>query len=503
MLKIIAGLFGVMILAAAAFLLLFDVNDWKGWIEEQASAATGREVTIDGPMRVAWAWTPTVTVEGLKISNAAWAKAEHFAEVETFQASIKLWEQLKGRTVLPEIIITRPGLFLEQQDDGTANWTFGDAGEEETAIEAGAEEAAVPDDRTEFPVIEKLLIEEGVYEFFDQSRGIELEGSIQTVASEGGGGDAIEVGGEGKVEGEVFSIDLAAGPLTRLRDPDVPYSVDLSITLGDTTATIEGTLTQPLELAGVDLSLSIEGDNMANVFPITGLPLPPTPPYELKGDLTRDGNRWRFAGFEGRLGESDLAGTIGVDLGEDPLRFDADLQSEKLDFDGLAGFIGAPTEDDSEEQPSETEDGRVIPDQPIDLERLRAANGEATLRAKQILAPDLPIDDLDAELILEDGVLRLEPASFGVAEGTISLWLSLYGAKSPVQIDMLTRMRGLRLKEMFRGSDYLQETGGTIDERIELSGRGKSLRDMLGSADGTSYVVLSDGNLSGVDSGGG
>lgn len=490
--KIMGGLLGLLILSALAFVLLFDINDWKGWIEQQATAALGRDVTIDGPIDIAWGWTPTGTIQNLRIANADWAEAEHFAEVEKLEASIKLWEQLKGRTVLTEIIVERPALFLEQQEDGTANWSFGEAGAEDTVVEAGAEEATVPDDRTEFPVIEKLVIDRGIYGFLDRSRDIDLDGSIQTVAGEGGGGEGVEVDGKGRLEGEDFSIDLSAGALTTLRDPDIPYPVDLELTLGETALTVNGTLTRPLDLAGIDLSLSIEGESMANAFPITGLPLPPTPPYRLKGDLTRDGERWRFSGFDGRLGDSDLRGTIGIDLGEDPLRFDIDLESDRFDIDDLAGVIGAPTED----QPDEADDGRVIPDQPINLDRLRAANGEATLRAGRIVASGLPIDDLTAALTLEDGVLRLEPADFGVAGGNVNLWLSLYGNENPVQIDMLSQVRDLRLKDMFRGSDYVQETGGKIDGRIELSGRGNALRDMLATADGRSNLVVSEGHVS-------
>ena len=491
-LKIIGGLVGLVLLAAIAVVLLFDIDDWKGWIEQQATAALGRDVAIEGPIDLAWGWTPTVTVDGLKIANADWAEAEHFAEVGRLRAGIRLWELLKGRTVLTEIVVTEGGLFLQQQEDGSANWSFGEAGTDDTLVEAGAKEAALPDDRTEFPVIETLVIEDGRYAFLDQSRGIELDGTIRTVAGEGGGGDEVEIAGEGKLEGEAFSIDLSAGALTTLRDADVPYPVDLEVVLGETVVIVGGTLTRPLDLAGIDLNLSIEGENMADAFPITGLPLPPTPPYSLKGALSRDGDRWRFSEFDGRLGGSDLKGMIALDLGQDPLRFEADLRTDKLDFADLAGLIGAPTE----EQPDQRDDGRVLPDQPIDLDRLRAANGKARLRAAQILAPDLPIDDLDAELALEDGVLRLEPADFGVAGGTVNLWLSLYGSQMPVQIDMLTQLRDLRLKDMFRGSDYVQETGGLVDGRIELSGSGGSLRDMLASADGTSNLVISDGNVS-------
>ncbi len=488
----IGSVLGLLLLAAAIVFVTFDINDWKSRLAERATATLGREVAIEGPLDIAWDWTPMITVEGLTIANAGWAEAPHLAKVGKLQASIDLWQQLQGRTVLPEVTLIEPDLFLEQREDGEVNWTFGEKNAEDGVATDVAEEVVVPDDRTEFPVIGELTIGDGAFAFVDAARSLDLEGSIDTVAGEGGGGDEVEISGEGKFEGEAFGVVLEAGPLTRLREPEIPYPVDLTVTLGDTEAAIKGTLTRPLELAGVDLNLTLSGPNLADVFPITGIPLPPTPPYRLTGDLVRAGGLWRFVDFDGRLGDSDLRGVIQIDLTEDPLRFDADLITDKLDFDDLAGFIGAPTEEG--EQDAEADN--IIPDTEINLDRLQAANGKAKLRARTILAPDLPIDDLDAELNLEDGVLRLEPAGFGVADGTVNLWISLYGAQDPVQIDMLTRIRDVRLKEAFKGSGFARETGGKIDGRIELSGRGNSLHEMLDTAEGTSFLVMSDGDIS-------
>lgn len=498
-LAILAGVIGTVIgllfLTIAVFFLTFDINDWKGWIAKKSTAALDREVTIEGPLEIAWDWTPVITMEGPIIANTDWAEAPHLAKLEKLEVSIDLLELLQGRTMLPLVRLTGPDLFLEQTADGEANWTFGAEDAEDTesgAANSVAQGMVVPDDRTEFPVISKLIIDNGAFEYIDPAKNLDLQGRIDTVAGEGGGSEQVEISGEGKLENEAFGLVLNAGPLTTLRDPEVPYPVDLTFTLGDTKAIIEGTLTRPLELAGVDLNLALSGPNLADAFPITGIPLPPTPPYRLTGDLVRAGGLWRFENFDGRLGDSDLRGVIELDLTEHPLRFNTELRSNKLDFNDLAGLVGGPTR----ERPEAEESEDLIPDADINLDRLRAANGKAKLRARKVLTSDLPVDDLEAELMLEDGILRLEPAGFGVADGTVDLWISLYGAQNPVQIDMLTQIRDVSLKGAFRGSDYARETGGKIDGRIELSGRGNSLHEMLDTADGTSFLVMSDGNIS-------
>ncbi len=496
-LSVIGTILVLLLLAVTVLAVTFDINDWKDELSDRATAALGRDVTIDGPIEIDWGWTTSFTIEGLTIANADWAQAPHLAEIEKLEAAIRLWPLLKGRTVLPEIALLGPGLFLQQNSDGETNWTFGKTTDQPQAedgpVEDMAKDAVVPEDRTEFPVVEALIIQDGTFEYLDETQSLDLTGSIATITGEGGGAEKVGISGKGRFEREAFEIDLSAGAFTKLRETEEPYPVDVQMRLGETEVSVSGTLTRPLELAGIDLDLAISGQSLADAFPLTGIPLPPTAPYRLTGDLVRDDQTWRFSNFDGSLGDSDLRGSVDVDLGQDPLYFEADLISSKLDFADLAGFIGAPTDDRQKDQA----DG-LIPDTEINLDRLRAANGKAHLRAKQVIAPNLPIDDLDAQLTLADGVLRLQPTSFGVANGTINLWASLYGAQNPAQIDVLTRVRDFQLKEAFRGSTYAQETGGKIDGRIKLSGRGNSLQEMLASADGTSYMVLSEGRVSGL-----
>ena len=79
---------------------------------------------------------------------------------------------------------------------------------------------------------------------------------------------------------------------------------------------------------------------MAQLYPLLHLVFPKTPPYRLKGRLKHEGNVWSFANFSGRVGGSDLSGNIRVDTAPKRAFMKADLVSNLLDFDDLAGFIG-------------------------------------------------------------------------------------------------------------------------------------------------------------------
>src|SRR5262245_65562616 len=111
----------------------------------------------------------------------------------------------------------------------------------------------------------------------------------------------------------------------------------------------------------------------------------------------------------------------------------ADLVSNMLDFKDLAGFIGGTPgttsgKTASEEQQKlaadDKENDRIFPDQRFSLERLRAMDADVRLRAKRILAPNLPIDDLNAKLSIHDCVLKFDPDVFGDSDVLTDIYAS-------------------------------------------------------------------------------
>ena len=302
-------------------------------------------------------------------------------------------------------------------------------------------------------------------------------------------------------------MSLEGDSYQKLKSAQEPYPLDIKLSVGKVKANIKGELTEPLEMKGEDVTLDIQGDDMANLFPLIRLVFPSTPPYKLKGRLKHEAQVWSFSNFSGRVGDSDLSGTLRVDTGPKRPVMKADLVSTLLDFDDLAGFIGAtpgaaPGETTSEEQKKraaiEKKDDRLFPDQPYNLERLRAMDADVRLRAKQILAPNLPIDTLVAKLSLNDGVLKFEPVTFGVANGRIELYNTFDASKRPSKVHIDARLLQLDLKRLLGKSTFAQKSLGPIEGRINISGTGESFRELMATASGNTFVVMSGGEVSGL-----
>jgi AsmA family protein len=487
------SIFGVVGIAAAIIISTWDWNKAKGYISAGVSKATGRQLSINGDLKVDLGWISKVRVSQIQFGNASWSSHPQMAEVGLLDAQIDLWQLLKGRIVLPEVTLSQVKVALEKNREGLANWEF------------PAAPATVPQNRTQFPVIEKLIINDGRLLFTNQETKTQVELNLTQADAAGFLEAPVTLTAKGYYQKQPLTLTLEGSSYQNLKSSKEPYPLKVNIAVGKFKANINGNLTEPLQMNGEDVTLDVQGDDMANLFPIIHLVFPSTPPYKLKGHLKHEGNVWSFSNFAGRVGGSDLAGTIRVDTGPTRPVMKADLVSNLLDFKDLAGFIGGDpntnqsataTAEESNIAVSKTESERIFPDQRYDLERLRSMDADVRLRAKRILAPNLPIDDLDAKLSLNNGVLSFTPATFGAADGRMEIYSTFDGSKQVPQVKIDARLRKLDLKRFLGQSSFAQQTLSPIGGQVALSGTGNSFRELMATASGNTFLVMSGGEIS-------
>ena len=494
----LGSVFGIAAVALAVFIATLDQNKAKKYISAGVSKATGRQLSINGDLKLDLGWISRVSASGIQFANAGWSKHPQMAEIGNFDVQIDLWQLLtKFRLVLPAVTISQPKIVLEKNADGSANWEFSSA--------PAATGAVVPQERTGFPVIEKLVIKDGMLSFDNRETKTQIELKVSEAEGAGFLEQPVKLKAQGTYQKLPLTITLDGGSYENLRSSKMPYPLRIDLGAGKLKAKIDGNLTEPMEMKGEDVLLDIQGDDMAQLYPLIHLVFPTTPPYRLKGHLKHEGNVWSFSNFSGRVGDSDLSGSIRVDTAPKRPFMKADLVSNLLDFDDLAGFIGgkpgtASGETASEEQKkqaaAEKDSDRIFPDQRYDLERLRAMDADVHLRAKKILAPKLPIDNLNATLKLNDGVLSFAPAAFGVANGRMEIYSTFDGSKRPSKVKIDARLRQLDLKRFLGDSSFAQKTLSPIGGRIVLSGTGESFRELMATASGNTFLAMSGGQIS-------
>ena len=479
-LKWIAGALLALIVLSVLAVAFLDWNWLRDPIARRVSSSTGRSFAINGDLNVHLSLRPRIVANDIVLGNAAWSREPGMLTIKRIDFRIDILKLLAGSVEFPEMALSEPHFVLEVSKDGMPNWVFNEQDKNKPV---------------EFPVIGALTVDHGSATYRDPKLNTDLALEIKTLAGGKENPEAsLEVAGKGRFKGLPATLHARGGALLSLRSPDHPYPIKASVMLGTTKASIDGMLLDPLHFKGEQLNFKLEGSDLALLFPIIGVPFPPTPAYKLAGFLEHTGDVWTFRRFKGTVGQSDLAGDFAVDRGKRPQMITASLVSKKLVLKDLGGFIGA----DRGTQPSRTPPpgDRVLPAEPFSLEKLQAADADVHFRGEQIITGKMPFEKVRAHLIVNNGRLKLAPLDFGVAGGNLVSQIEMDGRKPRIVIRADITAKGLHLGQMFPDSRLAAADTGTMGGRAKLEGNGNSIAQMLATANGEAALIMDGGSVS-------
>lgn len=335
---------------------------------------------------------------------------------------------------------------------------------------------------------------------------VTLDVGAETADIAGTSVSGVHLEGSGSYRDEPFSFDLVVGPLLDLDDPQTPYPVQGEIVAEDTTLIVDGTIKQPLEIAAVDGSFQLSGPNPARLNRLTGLNLPALPPYRIEGELHVEDDLVRLLGLRGRFGNSDVNGDVQIQLGERPMLW-ATLGSERLDLDDFLPLVGAAPDTSGgdvaspeQEQQARQQDNQVgiFPDQPWNLQGLRAMDAIVSYRADSVSADYLPLNDVHLELTMEEGVLTLEPLDVGIGGGEARSRIRLDASGSTLRGNLDVSLNQVNLKPLLRRaelSDVAADSAGVIGGHSEVRFHGDSMDEAMANLSGALELAMSGGRL--------
>jgi uncharacterized protein involved in outer membrane biogenesis len=497
----LGGLVVIVILALA----FMDWNLFKHPIERVASAKSGRTVTIAGDLNVhIWSWTPTVTVNGLTVGNPPWEANRPLAKIERLEIKLKLAPLLKGDVILPRVSLLKPDVYLHQEKSGRANWTF------ENKAPTN-EPASGP---TKLPVLRDLLIESGKMTLVDDLRRLKVDGTIEAhekASKEDSKPFRIE--GKGTINDQPFELTVAGGPLMNL-EPEHPYPFKLDITAGDIKVDSDGRVLKPFSLAGLDFDVTLSGKDLAEGFYLTQLALPNTPPFKLHAHIARNGMRIGVTDIAGKVGESDLQGKLDIDATRKRPLIAGDLVSHQLRMNDLAASLGGKPKsgnsldvkaqaaegskhpEPKEKAPPPDPNARLFPDAHLQVERVRAMDGDVHFRAKSIEAGSVPFKQVALRVKLDNGVLALDPFAFEMPQGHLTGNVKIDARKSVPKVHIDVRVKDIQLDQLKgKAPDAAPPLGGVMEARAVIDGTGDSVHSVMSNANGMLTLVLPNGEV--------
>ena len=272
----------------------------------------------------------------------------------------------------------------------------------------------------------------------------------------------------------------------------------------ETAIDFSGTLPDATRIDGADLRVTVAGRNLQAPGKLFGIVLPATRPYRLSSNLTKDGRDYRFTRIAGRIGTSDIGGNLRATAAadaHDKLRLNGTLSSRVLDILDVGPLIGYSPERLQAQGGKgaitiEAGRPRVLPDAPLAIEQLKAFDAHVDYSAATVRTGTVPIGNLRLGLYLEDRVLDLDPLAFDFATGRVTSAIKIDARAQPVLTDYDIRMSAVPIGKVLT-SFKVEDSGttATMRARIQLKGKGDSVRKSLGTATGRIALVFPRGTL--------
>ncbi|VVP38239.1 hypothetical protein PS850_04763 [Pseudomonas fluorescens] len=526
--KIILWTVASLVVLLAVLVLVIAFFDWnriKPPLNAKVSEELHRPFAINGNLAVVWqrepdeggwrAWVPWphVVAEDLSLGNPDWSKQPQMVTLKRVELRISPLALLAQRVVIPRIDLTEPNAELQRLADGRANWTFKfdpkdpDAEPSNWVVDIGA-----------------IGFDKGHVTLDDQSLKTQLELIIDPLGkpipfSDIVGDKAAKTAQEKgatpqdyafalKVKGQYHNQKLAGegkiGGLLALQDAARPFPLQAQVKIADTSVELAGTLTDPLNLGALDLRLKLAGASLGNLYPLTGVTLPDTPPYATDGHLIAKlhepgGAVFRYEEFNGKIGESDIHGSLAYVASQPRPKLSGSLVSNQLLFADLAPLIGADSNAQQKARGGESKQpaDKVLPVEEFKTERWRDMDADVEFTGKRIVHSErLPFNDLYTHLVLTDGVLSLEPLRFGVAGGKLDAQIRLNGHTEPLEGRAQLTARGFKLKQLFPTFEPMKTSFGELNGDADITGRGNSVAKLLATSNGNLKMLINDGAIS-------
>ena len=476
------------VVLAVVFVVLFGWNWLRGPVERVVTERTGRVLSIKGDLRVQLGWPrPVVHANRVTFANPPWAQQPLMLNADAVAVTLDVAQLLRQKVNLPRVKLVGATVFLEQGSEGRKSWLLDKAQQDEgSAVQVG-----------------RLELDRGTLGFDDVALKTHIlakvftQGDVAQAGVKAGTTPGVVVNAEGQYLGQAFKATGSGGPVLSLLDQDTPYPLRADASFGTTRVVANGTVTSLLKLTAADVQLSLRGSNLAHLYPLLGIATPASPAYATEGRLVREGNVWRYDKFTGRIGASDVAGSMQLVLGNEAPMVTGEVVSNLLDMKDLGPSIGLRPGSVARAVAQPGSGKRVLPDLPFNASRWRSVDADVKWRAKRIVrANALPLENLMTHLRLKDAVLTLDPLDFGVAGGHLTSTIQLDGRQSPIQAQARVRAKSISFAQLFPSAVVDKTSLGRINGEFNLSGQGSSVGQMLGSANGKLGLVVTGGEIS-------
>ncbi len=260
--------------------------------------------------------------------------------------------------------------------------------------------------------------------------------------------------------------------------------------------TLKGTIADLTDMKEVQLEFSLRGDDFAVLQKMGGPDLPLKGPFYILGRFTNpQPGIYKIPALTVKLGQSDVKGSLELNVSGQRPRVIADLSSQKLDLRPVLKTDDKKKTAEGKLGKTAQKSDKVFSAEPFQLQELKRVDADIKIRNQQVLLPQLALNDVTIDLKLENGNLTVRPINMTVGGGSAGGWLTLQTRQEAAAIDMDLKAEKVDLGAMFDELGARKMLSGKLDAELNLSARGNSVAAMMAGLNGHFSFVQGKGKI--------
>ena len=307
-LVIVIGLLVVLPIAGIGiFIATLDPNDWKPRIQNAVIRATGRELSLNGPISLKWSLVPTIEARDVALANFDGGSRPQMVTAQSIEAEVALLPLLSHHLDIHRLAIIKPDVLIETTQAGRGNWLFTKPATPTDAPTAAAAPGAPMDID-----VQSMTVEDGTLTWRNGITGQAVTGTLNSF-------ELLEPSETSPVTfqlvatwaGTQFDAKGETGSMARLSDTaaKTPWPVRLSINSNGAALSVDAQSTTPLQPASYSGKASGQLADLAQLQPfVPGTPLPSVRELSFSANVADSGPLLtRVSDFTLHAGASDLS----------------------------------------------------------------------------------------------------------------------------------------------------------------------------------------------------
>jgi uncharacterized protein involved in outer membrane biogenesis len=472
-----ASVLGIVAILIAACLILVRTTYFQHAVVHYAANRLSRQITVRGSLQLnLLSSTPTFTATDVTLSNPAWMPPGTAAEIGKLTLVYDFPWPGRPKSIL-RLEMLSAKLHLVRDAEGRANWQW---------------RAPEQPKKAQGILVRSLSMPNAHVVLDDARRHLQFEGTVTAGDVQGAATPApLRIEGSGQLNGRAATFAIDGEPLAAATH-DRPYSFTFIERSGDSQLRGHGQLLRPFNPGLLDAEFAANGVSMNELYFLAGMHFPQSAPFTLTGKIERRDRQSNFRNLEARFGRSDLRGTVTMIIVDGRPQFKADLASALLrlpDF-GRHQPDGSPLPASSPSAASP-----LLSDSKVPLNGLRNRDAVITYRAEKVESRGLSISAFSTQATIDGGVLTATRINGRLRDSRVTGTVKVDVRGDVPQTTLDLTMTDLPLAQFARKENARPPFEGMLQARLEMSGRGNSVHELAGSANGVLAMSMSHGAM--------